>query len=52
MRASAAPTIWDIALDVFGEPELPYMTVWNFYEAAGYLRHLERITAARGATDR
>ena len=52
VRASAAPTIWDIALDVFGEPELPYMTVWNFYEAAGYLRHLERITAARGATDR
>ena len=40
VRASTAPTIWDKAFDVFGEPPFPYVAVWNFYETAGYLRHL------------
>ena len=42
VRASTAPTIWDKASDVFGEPPFPYVAVWNFYETAGYLRHLAR----------
>lgn len=42
VRASTAPTIWGTTMDVFGEPPFPYMAVWNFYETAGYLRHLGR----------
>ena len=49
VRASTAPTIWDKAFDVFGEPPFPYVAVWNFYETAGYLRHLAQRSAARNA---